>query len=165
MRSKFLSHVPETYQIYCQLQTVGYSIQGHFQEKQWFFCEKQNRKKHGTWGRWRVRLCSSPAVGLFVGEIFVALSKSRCILRMDERRTVRQVLLQCVKPSLFGDVPDLNIDKALNISLTIQSRKSLCLDVLTSAHGQIDYPITKIIISRRPTFSTWTDWSVMSIDV
>ncbi len=38
------------------------------------------------------------------------------ILLLDESRTVRQVLLQCVTPtpeSLFGDVPDLNIDKAL----------------------------------------------------
>ncbi len=38
---------------------------------------------------------------------------------MDGRRTARQVLLQCVKPtaeSLFGVVPDLNIDKALIIA-------------------------------------------------
>ncbi len=36
--------------------------------------------------------------------------------------TVRQVLLQCVKTtaeSLFGDVPDLNIDKALKILVDI----------------------------------------------
>ncbi len=41
------------------------------------------------------------------------------ILRMDERRTVRQVLLQCVQPtaeSFFGEVPDLNIDKAFQIA-------------------------------------------------
>ena len=50
------------------------------------------------------------------------------ILRMNERRTVRQVLLHCVKPtaeSLFSDVPDLNIDKALKIAMNRIEWKNL----------------------------------------
>ncbi len=42
------------------------------------------------------------------------------ILRMEEHRVTRKVLLQCVKPipeSLFGDVPDLDIYTAINLAI------------------------------------------------
>ncbi len=38
------------------------------------------------------------------------------VLRMDEDRLVRNVLLNCVQPtkeSLFGDIPDLDVEKAI----------------------------------------------------
>ncbi len=41
------------------------------------------------------------------------------ILRMEEHRLVRRVLLLCVKPtpeSIFGDVPDLNVAEAITLS-------------------------------------------------
>ncbi len=41
------------------------------------------------------------------------------ILRMDERRTVRQVLLNCVKPtleSILGDLIDKDINKAISLA-------------------------------------------------
>ncbi len=48
------------------------------------------------------------------------------ILRMGERRTVRQVLMLCVTPtteSRFGDIPDLIIDKALKLQRIRQNGK------------------------------------------
>ncbi len=42
------------------------------------------------------------------------------IVRMEEHRVTRQVLLQCVKPapeSLFGDVPDLDVYTAINLAM------------------------------------------------
>ncbi len=42
------------------------------------------------------------------------------ILRVEEHRVTRQVLLQCVKPateSLFGDVPDLDVYEAINLAM------------------------------------------------
>ncbi len=41
------------------------------------------------------------------------------ILRMNERRTVRQVLLNCVKPtpkSIFGDLIDLDVNEAISLA-------------------------------------------------
>ncbi len=41
------------------------------------------------------------------------------ILRMDERRTVCQVLLNCVKPqpeSNFGDLIDLDVNEAISLT-------------------------------------------------
>ncbi len=41
------------------------------------------------------------------------------ILKMDERRTARQVLLNCVKPkpeSIFGDLIDLDVNEAISLA-------------------------------------------------
>ncbi len=41
------------------------------------------------------------------------------ILRMDEDRLVRKVLLDRVQPtkdSLYGDIPDLDVEKAIEIA-------------------------------------------------
>ncbi len=40
------------------------------------------------------------------------------IMRMDENRLVRKILLNCVKPnaeSLFGDISNLDVEKAMEI--------------------------------------------------
>ncbi len=41
------------------------------------------------------------------------------ILRMDERRTVRQILLNCVKPtpvSIFGGLIDIGVNEAISLA-------------------------------------------------
>ncbi len=39
------------------------------------------------------------------------------VLRMDEDRLVRKVLLNCVtKESLYGDIPDLDVERAIEIA-------------------------------------------------
>ncbi len=44
------------------------------------------------------------------------LARAYTVLRMDEDRLVRKVLLNCVQPikeSLYGDIPDLDVEKAI----------------------------------------------------
>ncbi len=50
------------------------------------------------------------------------------ILRLEEHRVIRRVLMNCVKPttdSLFGDVPDLDSGKAAEIAKDREEWKSL----------------------------------------
>ncbi len=49
------------------------------------------------------------------------------ILRMEEHRVTGQVLLQCVKPapeSLFGDVPGLDVQTAINLAMNREEWKN-----------------------------------------
>ncbi len=51
------------------------------------------------------------------------------ILRLEEHRVIRKVLMNCVRPtpadSLFGDVPDLDSRKAAEIAKDREKWKSL----------------------------------------
>ncbi len=45
-----------------------------------------------------------------------------CILKMDERRVVRQVLLNCVKPtpeSILGDIIDTDVQATISLAKDI----------------------------------------------
>ncbi len=51
------------------------------------------------------------------------------MLRMDEDRLVRKVLLNCVQPtkaSLYGDIPDLDIEKAIETALDREKPSQRC---------------------------------------
>ncbi len=50
------------------------------------------------------------------------------ILRLEEHRVIRQVLINCVKPtpdSLFGDVPELDSRNAAELAVDRDKWKSL----------------------------------------
>ncbi len=50
------------------------------------------------------------------------------ILRMDEDRLLRKVLLKCAKPeneSLYGDIPDLNVEKAIEAARDRENCKKI----------------------------------------
>ncbi len=51
------------------------------------------------------------------------------VLRMDEDRLVRKVLLNCVQPTkaLYGDIPDLDVERAIEIAQERESGRKLDL--------------------------------------